>query len=388
MSFIDDYVAYAEQGTDAPRIYHRYLAYLAVGCTLADTTYLRFGHHEIYPNMYMLILGPSTAFHKTTSVDVTAKMLAKVSPKIRLPNDFSDESLINILRKQKSGLVYEGEFSNLLLQFEKKYASKTKVILTDIYGCPRAYPVPYRMKTPDDDMEIIERPVISIASTSTIDWLIEASRVGDMRGGFLSRFVYVVANRKERHMPIPNTPDENFENSLADRLRRLRNPAVWPGGSIHLSDSAKECYIAWNRAFDTIQTAVEKELDSAINRLKTTALKFAMINAALRLDHVVNGPDMESAVSMADESRRAVMEAMGAISDKEVESKFSKITNAMTDYLLSNGEVSRRKLLRKFKIKLPFFNSILEYLKTTGEIEVYVDRNGSTKIRYMSNVQE
>lgn len=91
-----------------------------------------------------------------------------------------------------------------------------KGLLTDLYDCPPRF----TRKLKKGEF-VIENGFLSLIGASTIDWLINGLREGDIRGGFLGRFLYFIASKKMKSLPIPPKPDDLLRANLLDELKTL-----------------------------------------------------------------------------------------------------------------------------------------------------------------------
>jgi hypothetical protein len=91
-TFYDKYFRYIGK-TESPRIYHRWTAVSLLAALLGRRMFIPFGHDNIYPNQYILLVGdPGT--RKGTAIN-PAKRLLKHSGYLRFaPDKLSTERFI------------------------------------------------------------------------------------------------------------------------------------------------------------------------------------------------------------------------------------------------------------------------------------------------------
>src|SRR5258706_11246594 len=114
MSFLDDYQAYAASGTDSPPEFHEFMALVTAGVMIGRTRWFQLGHISIYPNIYMIVLAPSSLYRKSTILSISKNMLEKVSPAKSYPSDFSQEKIMQIIHENPTGIFYYSEFRSLM----------------------------------------------------------------------------------------------------------------------------------------------------------------------------------------------------------------------------------------------------------------------------------
>lgn len=64
--------------SDAPREYHVAAGLAVIAATVENRVYLPFGGDRIYPNVWALLLGPSSFFRKSTCVGKARKTLNRL----------------------------------------------------------------------------------------------------------------------------------------------------------------------------------------------------------------------------------------------------------------------------------------------------------------------
>jgi len=271
MTFLDIYRQYAEQVTDAPIEFHKFLAIVTAGVQIGRARYLQFGHQRIYPNFYIIILAPSSFYRKSTALDISKWLTYNVNSEKCLPSDFTQEKIVEILETRPQGIFYYFEFKSLMGMLGKEYNSSLKSFLTELFDC-NPIEVARKAKT-----TTVEEPCISIASASTPEWLIENIKSGDIQGGFLARFIFVYSKVKPRNDAFPVDPDETLKISCDKSLRSLSD--LQPAKMI-LSDIAKKYYVQWYQSFTTNFDSMPIEYRTLFSRLNIYALKMGIVITA------------------------------------------------------------------------------------------------------------
>jgi hypothetical protein len=129
--------------SDAPREYQIAAGVAVIAATIASRVYLPFGGDRLYPNVWILILGSSSFFRKSSTLSKAKKTLSRFqagdSKGILLPDEFSREALLRHLSERAQGLLTYSEFSGALACFGHYYMSGTKELLADLYDSPDSY---------------------------------------------------------------------------------------------------------------------------------------------------------------------------------------------------------------------------------------------------------
>jgi len=171
-NFVERYAAWADSFMDAPRQFHRFIAYWTLSTLLGRRVYMCLGDAWLFPNLWLIVVAPSSFFRKSTALNLGRDMVEGVKENMISSDGWSYECLVSILSQQPHTAMVYTEVSGLMDQLQKDYNSGAKALLTDLYDCPAKYS---RKKGVDVIKEFrIERPYLTVLGASTIDWLIKA----------------------------------------------------------------------------------------------------------------------------------------------------------------------------------------------------------------------
>lgn len=298
--FLADYGTYAKQYTDAPPHYHLFVGLTIIAAALGNKVWFRgYGNRKAYPNIWLVLLAPSSFFRKTTCLNMGKSIIQEVDRKLILPSEFSPEALASTLQKAPQGLFIWSEFAGVLSQLERSYMLGTKEFLTDIFDCPEYYERKLKNETIN-----IEKPCISIMAASTIEWLNTKIKEGDLRGGFLNRILYVPATRKANIIPFPPSPWEWERKKLADKLKQISQTE----GEADLSSvrgSYEEFYIEHEKSLGRQRN--QELLSGFYTRLADYCLKFSVLyQVASEGNLVVSMDSMQKAIYLTKYLKRTI----------------------------------------------------------------------------------
>ena len=363
--FIRDYVDFASGLTDAPKVFHLFCGLSLLGSALGRRAWVPgFGGQNLFPNLWLTILAPSSRYRKSTAVGIAENLLRQAGINT-LPQEFSRESLISMLQQEPHSTFIWSEFGSALGLLEKEYMAGTKDLLADLYDCPEQY----RRILSQQTLEV-RNPYISILAAGNIDWMLDKRSVtNDLRGGFLARMLYVPYTSKEREMDVPGVVDELWRARLVGFLRDLgdRNPEEF--GISQLS----EVRLTLNRTLDREANESEYivELSAAFSRYKVAALKLALLYA---ISIGCWGEEIpveammwaSSAILLIKESLRDILRSTPLNRDDHV---LVEVFNKMLQ-LHARGDawVSRNDICRFTHRRLDQLRPILETLVEMGRI--------------------
>jgi hypothetical protein len=363
--FINDYIGCFSEVTDAPDIYHLIMAYFTLGVALRDRVYISMAGDRMYPNLWVVLIGGSSLFRKTTSLNKSRALIGRHDPKIVLPSDFTTEALLDILAATPQGAFYHSEFRSLYGMLSKDYMSGAKALLTELFDSPSEYRRETKGKTAH-----IKQPVISMCSATTTEWLTGKDSTSDFGSGFLARFMFVPAFTRKQSLPFPPEPDSKKYGAILRSLDRIKSQYILTGLPVEAKydDVAKEDYISWHTEYDRIDPFGGTPLAPFHARYQSYVHKLAILYT-VSVGKPVEYIDIE-AVSYATATINHITRRLCHLYDKYL--TFNKDDEKMRGLyrLLPNDEaVTRSDLLRKSHLTSRQFTDYMKTLIETGEVE-------------------
>lgn len=363
MNFTDRYTKWAESFTDAPVIFHRFVAYWVLSTLIGRRVWMHLGDEWLFPNLWMVVLAPSSFYRKSTALSIGQRIVEAVSPGLRLPSEWSEESLIAQMAKgQAHGAMVCYEFKGLLATLQKDYNRGAQSLLTELYDNPPDF---VRKKGVEEIKEFrIERPYLTVLGASTIEWLLQSVQGGDIAGGFLARFLFVSADRKDKVLAIQPKADQSEKERVIEAARS----AITVEGEMSYTLEAVRYYEAWYARFFKAAESAPETVRAFFPRLTAYAHKFAMLEA------VQNGHGQEITV---DDCRRACLIAdnfaaeIRKLGEESLgRSKFDTVKARLIKAVAKRPGVDHSTLLRNLSISAKVFNDVVDTAKQSGEIEV------------------
>lgn len=314
MNFIEEYMKYAEPQTSAPRVYHYYMAYSILSLIIGRrATYHGFGG-EKGPNLWFIILGPSSVSHKSTVLRIGSRLLQYVyaDNSFSYPNDGSKEGFIETLSAQSSGIIHADEFLSFLSWIDRDYNSGLMSLLTNLYDQPSFYS--RKIGTGDKSKTYtIQNPYINIFAMSTIEWFNQKLTEGMIRGGFLPRFILIHSNSSGKIIPITPKPDESLEKELVWFLTELKARSFGP---MDYEKDAQDLFCKWYISYaESYRKTSTANMNAFLQRRLSDCHKFAMIHSILRTDSLkINKEDLESAITITEN----IIKSTEAVIDNDI----------------------------------------------------------------------
>lgn len=390
MNFLDEYFKYAIDLVDCPQVFHRFLARAIVGIACKNRVYYQFGDMRIFPNIWMILVAPSSFYRKTTAIQVAINIMKSVDENIMLPNEFSPEALLPVLQERPYGSFFFSEFKTLAKILEKEYMSYAESLLTTLYDVPPVYTRQLRKESFQ-----MKYPCVSLLSATTINWFISSLKEDDIAGGYLPRYMIIPGKVKERWF-IPPPVDMLKKNLIVHKLNNIielitahamiqsKDDELVNANFLRISftESAFKEYSNWAKEFE-ISCSQNNLIAPFYSRLAIYIIKLAMIEALA--DGVVQMDTLH--FEKAKELIVWISEELKELQEKEFAfDDFQKRRQKVIRIIRNHpAGISREKLIKDAKILSRELNWILDHLKEErGGIEERERINAVTgrKVKY------
>lgn len=287
---------------------------------------------------------------------------------LRLPMEFSAESIWPILAENPTGYFYYSEFDMFIDGLKRDYVKGAGAFLTDLYDVPNRERTRKLMKA---TITVPAYPTVSILGATTISGFLETVKESDVKRGFMPRWFVVVALKKERSFDLPEEENIVKKNLLTMSLReiakaydisRTNNPI-----QMRFTTEASEKYKMWFHSFEA-NIDDNMLLSPFFYRLPTYAIKFAMVEAMNMFSPDINIQHLDAAldlISFMPESLKYLEEHEFVFTDYERDRQ--KVLNTIKS--TPTGSITRKQLTRKVRIPKRDLDSIISSLKESGQIE-------------------
>ena len=374
---VGDYVDLYLPTTDAPRQFHVFCALALMAALVGRRVWVRDGAQQLFCNLFVLLLAPSSLYRKSTCVGIAQELGRKLEGRpdphqepardaqVFLPQQFTPESLLDILKDQPTGLLVIDEFRMFLDALRRDYNSGLREIFMTLYDCRGLHRKIRSQEVRVDD------PALSMLTACATGWFTEAVKAGEIRSGFYPRLCMVPAWTKQRHMARGAAPDEDSKRLLLRKLAMLRAAE----GEMRLSDVQEQTFGDWVLARQrTIEGSdFEAELASFYTRMERVCLKLAVL-LELSTDadsRTISTTSLTDAIALTtwlqDNLRRLFAEEFSWDRQHEQRKKCAQVIQA-------NPGIGRRDLMRKLHVDARTFDGIADTLHQTGEAHLRENR--------------
>jgi hypothetical protein len=312
---MSQYLAFT-QDTESPKQFHRWAIISAVAAKLGRNIHIPFGHGNIYPNMYVMLVGVPAA-RKSTSIKISQKLVASSgyqnfaftkSSREKFLMDF-EIGFQNVSQMEKTDVaaILAKELTPLDMMALMDQPSFPTDPCSEVFICCDEFVdfigqkninfintlttlwdnldnYPERLK--NSKSVNIKRPTINLLGGITPVSFSTAMPAEVVGQGFMSRVLLVYAEPNKRKITFPKLPDETLKEKLSQLLRhvgQLRGQCTLKPDAASLIDAIYQGY--HNIPDVRLQYYCARRLDHLLKLCMTIA---AMHNTLLiSKDHVI-----------------------------------------------------------------------------------------------------
>ena len=246
--FITAYLHFSRNQESTEKI-HRWTAISILAGAMERKCWLDLGHFQIYPNMYIFIVGDSGSVRKSTSTGIGIGLLSSLDNINFMSERITDRSLIDQLvvsgrefsvneKRHKQSAVYV--YASELIVFMKEVSGEISKLLTTFWDSPPRW----LYQTKEEQLKV-SGPCLNMLGASTPVWLQKALPMEELEGGLASRIIFVVENSPpERFFPwgAPRSAENTaIKQALIEDLEQIS----YLSGEFTYTTEAKEFYDKW-----------------------------------------------------------------------------------------------------------------------------------------------
>ena len=278
--FISQYLQYTE-ATEPPAIYHRWSILTALAAYLERSYYFQLGHSNIYPNLYVMLVG-GAGTRKNTAINIAKNLIRKAGYRTIAASKTSKEKFFLDLAEQNSTDDIVGDILDQNLfgndtnsgevtpcyiasgEFNTFFGNNILDFLADL-GELWDYEGIFESKIKHGKSVKIPNPTITMIGGNTPATLANTFPPQIIGQGFFSRLLMIWGYRTRDKITFPEDPDPEYTAALISFIqstkptlqtkvditptaRKLLDAIYKSSGSIH--DPRFESY--YNRRFSQL----------------------------------------------------------------------------------------------------------------------------------------
>lgn len=413
MELQDLYLDYVED-TECPILYHRWSFIVGLGAMLERKVWLPFGYENIYPNQYVVLLGPPAA-RKSTAINTLCSLIQESGYTKFAGDKSSKEKFIEDLSKgfdiekdflHKDDFDFE-ELLNSDVEMDSPDVSSVFIKaseLQDFLGINNHdfiswltnmwdnLPV-YHHRTKNGNSCRVSKPTISLLGGATSATFQKIFPSDILEQGMASRMLLVYGEGQRKKIAFPSIPDPERKAQIISYLIKIRNSTE---GEIKVSKKAKKIL---THIYENLKSLPDTRLETYLGRRFTHLLKMCIIFAASRLSREINEEDAILANTILTYTEALMPQALGEFGKTDK----GKFLNVILAKVKASGDLGLtysqlRSQIVDLNIDIHVILSLVEQLSSLGRIDqikqktetgdtitklMYIQRNSKLEGKYV-----
>lgn len=382
--WIDAYMSFNER-SEPPRMYHLWCAISVIAAAMQRKCKLEWGTLTFYPNMYIVLVGPSGRCRKGTAMGPALSFVEELGIKLaaeaitrealirELKNaNYSDpDPTLGTLGTQHSSLTI---FAPELTVFLGYHNHQLLSDLTDWYDCRSKWT--YRTKNMGTDKII--GVFVNLIGATTPDLIRTTLPLDAIGGGLTSRMIFVFERNKYKTEPCPflSADEMLLRKKLFADLEQIHQMR----GKFSVTEDFLELWIKWYTENDGNPPFQDNMFAGYFERRPNHIMKLSMILNASRTNSMrIERCDLERAIDILERTEinmPATFAGVGKYEHADV------ISHVMEEIGMAK-EISFDDLQARFFRDVNSFtmNQIIETLERMNFVTKVVT-GGKTLLRY------
>jgi hypothetical protein len=390
MRLLDDWLSSYLQYTDRdepPVTYRTWTAISVIAAALQRKCSLNWGRHIVlYPNMYIVLVGPSGKCRKGTAMGPGYFFLRKLG--VRMAAEaITREALIRELKEANdtainavTGMMYNSSsltiYSQELTVFLGYNNGQLMSDLTDWYDCRDRWK--YRTKhMGTDDIEGVWVNLIGATTPDLIQSTLPRDAIG---GGLTSRIIFIFEPKKGRVISEPYNETAG-DGELEDQLMRDLEAINAMSGEFQIDQTFKDLWKPWYEAQEGHPPFDDSRFAGYIERRPVHVLKLSMImNASRGGDMELTEQDLGRAIQTLEIAERKMQHTFSGVGKNPIADTISKVIAMLAE----RKTLTMRDLLdtMSFDASRTDLNDAIAVVRERGLCDIRQDGHGNITMTY------
>lgn len=385
--WISGYLEYTK-GSEPPLAYHTWMSISMIAGALQRKTFLQMGFERIFPNMYIVLVGPSGRARKGVALGIGKDLLSNITGITMTSENATREALIRCMKGAVTNcMMPDGKvvfhcsitcFSEELSVFLGQSDIKFLASLTDWYDSKDSWT--YETKSTGKDH--LQGLCFNLLGATAPEWLQSMLPQEAIGGGFTSRVIFVVEDKKSKTVPehILTKEETRLREALISDLNKINQLT----GQFQFTPAGKKAYTDWYAKHDSdinkgIFPVEDERFAGYSERRSTHIRKLMMAMSASRGDSLqLDVQDFDRANTILKATELKMARTFGGLG----KAKYADVTEKVIQYVQKIETVSRRDLLRKFHrdVDPATLKIIEEIMEGMGVVKITIPPTGGDKI--------
>lgn len=354
--WLEHYLQFVEN-SESPINYHTWCGLSVIAGSLQRRVYIKWGLGQtIYPNLYIVLIGPSGRTRKGVALGI-AKDLLKQVPGISVAPESSSGRQAMILAMKRALINFQDpsdgkikfhcaitafseELSVFLGQGDIAYLSN----LTDWYDSKDDW----EYETVGRGKDTLQGLCLNLMGGTAPDWIQSMIPPEAVGGGFTSRVIFIVEDQKRKIVPkhTMSEDEKKLQGALLRDLERISKLS----GEVKFTPEAEKLYVDWYTAEDTKlangQPAIEDTRFAGYCERRATHIRKLMIICSVSRgdDLTIKAEDFLKARNLLESAERNMHKTFGGLG----RARNSSLLEDVKNYIEQVKVTTRQTVIMKF----------------------------------------
>lgn len=346
--------AYAEftAASEAPAEFHFWTGIAVLAGALRRKVWVDQRYFQWTPNFYIVLVAPAGIATKSTSMAAGLSLLRRVESVHMGPQSMTWQALTQALAEACDLIPYGDEYLPMscvtcdvseLGTFLRPEDHQSIDVLTDLWD---GREITWQHVTKTQGATTIQNPWINVIGCTTPTWIRQNIPEQMIGGGFLSRVVFVYADKKHQLVPFPaDIIDSDSHTAFADKL--VEDLAIIASliGEYTIDPEAKAWIVDWYAKHwtKTPEHLANERFEGYIARKQTHLMKLSIVLAAAARDElIIKLKDVELANAVLTGAEQTLVRVFEMVGMAPAAKHVSEIVSLVRGY----KSIERRALWR------------------------------------------
>jgi len=380
-NFYQEYFDYVGP-TESPRIYHRWMAISTIAALLGRSVYFPFGHSNIYPNHYIMLVGNPGA-RKGAALKPAKNVLKAIEFDKLGPDRISPEKFLGEMMALNGEIEIDGvDFENL------NFSTPSEIyVIADEFGDFIRGNVDFiRLLTNLwDNLDhykhpkfhgksvYVHEPTINIIGATTQQDMSITLPFEAIGQGFLSRFILIYGEPTGTKITFPGSVNPYKMMIMEKKLKKIQEL----NGKMQPSDEAKNFLDRIYKSYSDIDDYRFKHYNT---RRFTHLLKLCMVFAAMDETLIISPQHVLQANTLLYVTEQRMPKALGEFG----KSKNSDVANNILEYLkTAKRPMQIRDIWKKVSQDLNRIDDLVEIIRNLEAAERIQKKEMGGKVGFL-----
>lgn len=385
LNWLDTYLKYTDK-MESPTNYIIWSGLSAVAACLRRQVYVNMGFFTVYPNMYVVLVGPAGRARKSVALGVALSLVNNL-PDIRISADaVTREALIRAIKTSEKvidiggGKIYTHSsltvVSKELSVFLGTGNHDLLSLLTDLYDCGDLW----EYRTKNSGIDSIQGVWLNLLGASTPDWLVGSLPLTAIGGGFTSRVIFVVEKDVRRREALPVLTEKELL-LRKDLIHDLEQISILVGEMI-MDEPARAWFTYWYNHDNAPFT--DSRFSGYSERRHVHLIKVAMLLSVCENDKlIIEAKHLKNALYLIQDIEKSMLGAFGATG----RNPFAPDIGAVLESVKNVGVMRRSDIVSGIwrDVNTKELSSTIDTLIAMGCIRVDVGIDGVLLYRFVKD---